>query len=305
MNCHHSGKKIWISVFLVLCVVGFAKRKHIKSLLREQKIPIREIFLADISTTKSYRAKSTHKVHLVSYAGGTEVNFRNQNALAYTAINKGFDVIHLYNEQHLDKDFKKRNQHILKQARGAGYWLWKPYVILDTLKHADDGDIIVYMDSGCFVNRTVDSILEKFRQQKSDVLLIANGHTNKEYIKRDLMKFFDMDTEECRNKNQINASFLMIRNTTKAREFIAEWLAICEKNELITDKPSVVKEYSDFKENRHDQAILTLVSYKHPDLVTVVSEDEFMKDFRIHHRRRERHKHVSLFDNVINHSVFQ
>jgi hypothetical protein len=43
--------------------------------------------------------------------------------------------------------FVNRNKNILERKRGAGYWLWKPYLIFQELYLALDGDIIVYSDA--------------------------------------------------------------------------------------------------------------------------------------------------------------
>ena len=32
--------------------------------------------------------------------------------------------------------------------RGGGYWIWKPFVILKTLKSMQEGDILLYADAG-------------------------------------------------------------------------------------------------------------------------------------------------------------
>jgi hypothetical protein len=41
-----------------------------------------------------------------------------------------------------------RYAHILEQPRGAGYWMWKPYVILKTLvERMDWGDYLCYVRS--------------------------------------------------------------------------------------------------------------------------------------------------------------
>ena len=37
--------------------------------------------------------------------------------------------------------------------RGAGYWIWKPYIIWKTLQDVEDGDIVCYIDSACLINK--------------------------------------------------------------------------------------------------------------------------------------------------------
>lgn len=269
-----------VIVWFVTCSPNFSKKATIR----------------DNSTEKRNVTKIKNKVHLVCYASGNEVNFRNQNTLLQSAINMGFDDFHLYNEKHLDQAFKDKNKHILEQKRGAGYWLWKPYVILDTLKRSNDGDIIIYLDSGVMLDKSINHILMKLESISSDIVLMENGHDNTQYVKRDLMKYFNMDTEEYRKKIHIDAAFMVFRNSETARAFVTEWLRCCEDESLLTDIPSKAEEYPEFKENRHDQAILTLLSYKNHNLVQVVPTT-FMEECYHHHRRRERKKDFSLFNN--------
>ena len=40
-----------------------------------------------------------------------------------------FDYKHVFNTQDIDNEFYQKNIEILKQPKGAGYWLWKPYFI--------------------------------------------------------------------------------------------------------------------------------------------------------------------------------
>src|ERR1700761_3561074 len=40
--------------------------------------------------------------------------------------------------------FYTYNRTILDQPRGMGFWLWKPYILLEALKDVADGDIIIY-----------------------------------------------------------------------------------------------------------------------------------------------------------------
>ena len=50
------------------------------------------------------------------------------------ALNNGVDQARSYGKQHLGPDWQAANEKVLSQKRGAGWWLWKPYVVLKTLK---------------------------------------------------------------------------------------------------------------------------------------------------------------------------
>ena len=51
-----------------------------------------------------------------------------------------FDFTEIAGSENLDEDFKNKNVAILNKNKGAGYWLWKPYVILEKLKKIDLGE---------------------------------------------------------------------------------------------------------------------------------------------------------------------
>jgi len=68
----------------------------------------------------------------------------------------GIEVFLGYGVMNLTDAFRDRYRSILEQPRGAGYWLWKPYVILKTL--------VDYMDWGdylCWVSKKSPSEIEK------------------------------------------------------------------------------------------------------------------------------------------------
>ena len=41
---------------------------------------------------------------------------------------------------------------LLPTCRGFGYWIWKPQVILQSLRMMDKGDVLLYADAGCVLN---------------------------------------------------------------------------------------------------------------------------------------------------------
>jgi hypothetical protein len=49
--------------------------------------------------------------------------------------------------------------------RGAGYWLWKPYVVLRELALAAEGDIIIYSDAAVHVIADVEHLIKLTKHQ--------------------------------------------------------------------------------------------------------------------------------------------
>lgn len=150
--------------------------------------------------------------------------------------------------------FYEENKTILDHPR-AGYWLWKPYIILDALRRIKDGDILVYADAGVEFIAPIKHIIDRMQQ---DVWLFGNQYRHFHWCKADVMVAMDSWPDG----NQVQASLIVVRNTAYVRAFVEEWLRWCQIPGLIDDGPSLQKNHTEFQEHRHDQAILTCLAFK-------------------------------------------
>ena len=178
------------------------------------------------------------------------------------ALKHGCDRSFIMNEKCYSNEFIRLNEKILSQYRGAGYWLWKPYVIFNMLNKIEQDAILVYTDAGVEIVNDVKILIDKM---DGDVFLFGNNYPHIEWCKADVMDAilpnwalqFDI------NNRQAQASVLIIRNTQYARMFISEWLKYCQVDHFINDEQSYEGNYLYFAEHRHDQAILTCLAYKY------------------------------------------
>jgi len=265
-------KKHWIflSIFLLICL-GIVKYHFYGT----------DISLYPIKN--SNRTYSSQKTWLISYASG-EVNIKNQNNLLLSAaMYQAFDVIIPYQAHHIEPEYYEKHKEILSQKRGGGYWLWKPYLILKTLNMMPENDILLYLDSAFVFRDGIYQMLE--RAKTSDIILFPNTHSNRQYVKRTVIERMANNDETWRDKLQLEG-LILLRNTPKARAFIAEWLKFCEDAELLTDVPSK-NEYPDFKDHRHDQAILTMLYHKNPEKFTLYDAFPARREAIITTRRRD------------------
>lgn len=218
--------------------------------------------------------------------GAGPVHLANQKALIISAIDKCIDNIKIYTPELLGGDFLAKNKNILAQARGAGYWLWKPYVILETLKQAPENELIIYVDSGLTIKKPLDSLINKLGT--ADLMLFNNSHTNLPYTKNDLFIKMSMDNSYARNHLQYDGSVIIIRNTAKAKKFVENWLKWCEDEHALTDTPSKSAENTKFIDHRHDQSILSLLLLKDKKETNFLALPIEQKgEFFYHHRRRQ------------------
>ncbi len=92
-------------------------------------------------------------------AYGTEGYYENLELLKKTSIEIGnVDEFVKYTYDDLkDSAFFIENKGIVsrpitdeatRKIKTVHYWIWKPYIILETMKLCEDGDIVLYMDGG-------------------------------------------------------------------------------------------------------------------------------------------------------------
>ena len=277
------------AVTIVVCSIylynSYLLQKELISIINEVDIAAFSKDI-DLSTDKTVQCKQNMNgnVWLISYADGGEVHLANQRALTASALNKCIDFYKPYNRKHIASSYVKAHENIFSQKKGAGYWLWKPYIILETLEEIPENDILLYADSGSAIAKPIDSLVNKL-ENGNDILVFQNKHTNRGYVRRDLLTAMGMNNDFILDSYQLQASFILIKNTNNAREFIRKWLKLCENGEALTDNESFIEEYYYNTSHRHDQAILTLLYLQHPQGVIVRPKEE-LKEYFLHHRRR-------------------
>ena len=66
-----------------------------------------------------------------------------------------FQTVDAWDSRNLSTSFKKKFDAILQMnQQGGGYWIWKFDIIKTIMQKFDKADCIVYLDSGCEINRT-------------------------------------------------------------------------------------------------------------------------------------------------------
>lgn len=201
------------------------------------------------------------KKHLISF--GSQ-GYENGLQRLKKSAEGFFDTITLYGPGDIDATFYKQNEKILTQPRGAGYWLWKPYFILERLNQVEDGDLVFYTDALVEFKKPseIDNIVDDSFAQK--IMLFHQKYTNDTYTKRDCLRL--MCDGHCRYiyGPHLNAAFMGFVKAPETLKFVREWLFWCRQPECLTDQPN---EYGDnpptFRDHRHDQSILSLLAIKH------------------------------------------
>ena len=77
--------------------------------------------------------KKYDDVAIVSYAAGDPEYYAYQSTLELSAHDNGIDRILTCHPRDIDQKFYETHKEILDMPKGVGYWLWKPYIILDAM----------------------------------------------------------------------------------------------------------------------------------------------------------------------------
>lgn len=178
-----------------------------------------------------------------------------------------FDEVRAYTPEMLPEPFRG---YTAAYRRGGGYWLWKPYVIYDALERAGEGDVVVYADAGCTVNRHRDWTRYFDILRRKDYIFFLTCTWTAEYCKREVLDFFRSDAggrpvarltgnQAWALGNQVQATFMLVRKAG-GNGIIARWKELAEhRPALFTDiaPEERGRESARFREHRHDQALLT------------------------------------------------
>ena len=224
------------------------------------------------------------KIILLSFAssnikGASERLLHQANALNV------FDEILIKNECDLDEDFRIRHAKYLKwYIRGFGYWSWKPQIIAQTLNKMKAGEILCYCDIGCHINQAgqqrLNEYLEILEHTDNGILAFQSKKTEStldfddrfyaelqdyQWAKGDVLRYFNViDRQDITHTPTIGAGIIFIQKNEFSEQFINKWLSAINTNfSLIDDSPSMSNNIIGFIENRHDQALFSILAKLH------------------------------------------
>lgn len=202
------------------------------------------------------------KIYLVSFADANmtisqkrleETFLKVPNACGLEKRTMGF------RETDIDDHFKFTNDDILTQPRGAGYWLWKPYVIMRALERVEKDDAIIYSDAGMDTIGDVSPLLNI----EPDIALFSNRWKHLDFCKMDVVQAILGQSRYDHDAFQVQASTIIVKKTWFAKRFIKEWLTWCQMPGFIDDTPTNIANVDTYNEHRHDQAILCCLALKY------------------------------------------
>jgi len=206
--------------------------------------------------------------HFITFGAGGQHYIEAGNRLCNQATNINvFDTIKLYTDEYLKQDetfWSRHSNFIMNNSRGYGYWLWKPYIIKTTMDKLKDGDILLYLDCGCEINKNKrNNMLMYFDIIKNEHIITSFTCIEKYWNKMDLVLYLDANSDTYLNTSQRQAGAILLYVCDKTRSLINKWYDTACNYNLIDDSPSVAGNINGFNEHRHDQAIFSLLAKKY------------------------------------------
>lgn len=214
------------------------------------------------------------KWQLLTFGAGSVGHWMAARRLKKQAVETGmFDEATSIDARYIRRQFPdfwdEHREFMLSNRRGFGYWVWKPFIILQTLKSLPEGWGLAYLDGGCILNNSPVA-LQRLNAYKAYALdnsvwateLVSESgkdFTNQTWCKADALRHFECP-REMREMNQVQAGMLLMANNAITRQLAELWYraSVEDAYHYLDNSPSVEANAATFKEHRHDQALFNI-----------------------------------------------
>jgi hypothetical protein len=202
----------------------------------------------------------------ITFAAGDQKYLDAANRLISQAKSTNiFDQTILYTAKDLQSDaefWSKHGNFIENNPRGYGYWLWKPYLIKKTMSKFKYGDVLLYLDCGCEIDKRNSVLIKKYFEIVKWDKVIGTETNWYEYMwnKMDLVIDMNVNNPIFLNSKQRQAGAIMFFVMERTRNMVDIWYKIGSNYHLIDDSPSISRNVKGFKEHRHDQSIFSALT---------------------------------------------
>ena len=230
--------------------------------------------------TNKIKTKMGNITHFITY-GDAKYTQSKQRIIREAHQFNEFDVIKAYGPNDLPDNFKQKYSRYLQMPRGGGYWLWRPILLYEHFKTMNYGDFLVYLDAGSHINVTgKDRYFEYLDILKNDVNNFGilsfqmKDQPEKIWTTNNIFKHFNVElNSEHANSGQYLGGIFILKKTSHSVEYVNNLVAISLTNpDLFTDKFNSLNQHPEFRDNRHDQSISSLLRKKMGSIV--IPQDE-------------------------------
>lgn len=217
------------------------------------------------------------KVHLITYSDELYENSKKR-LLNEARDTNWFDSISGYSPKDLTDDFKITFGNILNYRQGAGFWIWKFDIILQELRKMRPNDVLIYMDSGCYINHRAEKRFKEYINLLNDssesMISFQMNHSEIAYTTQELADELEYPLNYT---GQYMATVLIMKNVEKTYTIFNKCIELLRKDSVLVTNEYNRNQAACFVANRHDQSILSLIRKKLGSLV--LPDETWFKSF--------------------------
>ena len=234
-------------------------------------------------------------IHFLSFASRSFL--KSLNRLKKEADDSGFfDTVTCIASSQLPLSYRLSHLlHLNMFTKGYGYWMWKSYITKIKLESIPEGDILVYLDAGCVINKEGKKRFEEYvnlvESSAFANLSFETVFVEKTYTKGDVFKFFNIqDNPLITDSNQLVGGIFMLQKKQQTTDLIEDWYNACHQHiHLINNSRSKYPNDPLFIDHRHDQSVFSVLR-KMKGTITIPDETWFtnwedQKEFPFHAQR--------------------
>ena len=227
------------------------------------------------------------KIHFISY-GDEKYNIAKQRIYNEAKNTGWFNLINCYGKQDLTSDFVKEFEKILSLNRGGGYWIWKFDIILNKLQEINNGDFLIYADSGCSINlngkKRFYEYIEMIKNNKYKIISFELNYPEIMWTTNEIFNSFNISENNILRKSKHLMSTIMIMQKCDAViNIFKDCLDKIRINPLLITDHYNINQRIYFKDNRHDQSILSVCRKKHGTII--LPDETWDKNFNSPHMK--------------------
>jgi hypothetical protein len=235
--------------------------------LHNDQVAVTKIAYSKSSTGRAQSSKGNDtKVHFRTY--GSDKYVKSKKRICQEANDTGwFETVVAHGPEDLPQAFVEQYRDILALPRGGGYWIWKLPVIEMALDQMDEGEILVYADAGCAVNKEGEQrfyqYLEMIQESPYNILSWEMVFPEFWYTTEQIFRAFKIKSSNAlvRSSGQYLATVLIMEKGDHLLHLLSMVNAVLAKNPyIITDmyNKTAKKLNRSFVDNRHDQSLFSV-----------------------------------------------
>ena len=220
-------------------------------------------------------------IHFITY--GNNVFEKAKTRLVNQAKNfYPFKTINSYGPEDLPTEFAHQFKNILNMKRGGGYWIWRPIILKQKLDEINENEFLIYLDAGCHLNNNginrfneyID-LLDKSEFGAMSFQMSGNkgpGGLEKEkyWTTMEIFNYFKVNPDSnIGNSGQYLGGILILKKNKHLMDLLDLFIkSLYDNSMMFTDHyNNNMKQHPEFKENRHEQSVFSIIRKLHGSVV--------------------------------------